>query len=180
MSSIDVILSVFIFIFFLLGFRKGFIATIINLAAFVLFFVLIAFTAPFLKEYVILFSNLSNNTAIIVSYLLIFVLIFILSALLKKIVMKILKALKINWINRLLGGFLGVINALIIITILFLLFNLLPINEKTKRNAIHESQIITWIDALTKDLNVRQISKPDAIDKKIHEIMKNKKTDEQI
>ncbi len=180
MNSIDIILSVFMFIFFLIGFRKGFIATIIHLAAFVLFFVLIAYAGPVLKEIVILYLNVNNFAAIVISYLIIFLFIFLISYILIKIITKILKTLKINWINRLLGGFLGIFNALIIITILFLIFSFLPINNHTKHSLIEQSKILSFIDVATKDLNVKNISTPDPIDQKIRELMKKNKKDEKI
>jgi membrane protein required for colicin V production len=174
MSTIDVILSVFIFIFFIIGYRKGFIATIIHLAAFVLYFGLIAYLGPFLKGLLILNFNIGNTGAIILAYLIIFLFIFFVSYVLIKIITKILKALKINWINRLLGGFLGVINAIIIIAILFLLFTLLPV-PKDKTAFIKQSQILKWVDAATQDVNLKKLTKPDPIDKTIKNIMKNKK-----
>ena len=179
MGTIDIILSVFILIFFLIGFRKGFVATVIHLAAFILFFVLIAFLGPLLKGILILNFNIGDVAAVIISYVIIFLFIFFISLSLIKIITKILKTLKINWINRFLGGFLGIINALIIIAILFLLFTLIPF-PKDKNNMIKQSQILTWVELTTKDINLKNLTKQDSIDKTIKNIMKKKKEDDHI
>lgn len=175
MGTLDVILSIIIFIFFLFGLKKGFIATIINLAAFVFFFVLIVYIGPVLKEIIQLKFTVSEFLATTLSYFVIFLVIFLISAILIKIFTKILKALKINWINRLLGGVLGVANALIIITVLFLIFMILPF-PKNKKSVIEQSKILTWIDTITKDYNIpiKNLPQSNPIDDKIKELMKKK------
>ena len=175
MGTLDIILSIIIFVFFLFGLKKGFIATVINLAAFILFFILIVYIGPIFKEIIQLNFTVNDFLASTLSYFAIFLIIFLISAILIKILTKILKALKINWINRLLGGVLGIANALIIITVLFLIFTILPY-PKNKKTVIKQSQILTWIDSITKDYNIpiKNIPKNNPIDDKIKGLMKKK------
>jgi len=175
MGTLDIILSIVVFIFFLLGLKKGFIATVINLAAFILFFILIVYIGPIFKEIIHLKFTISDFLATTLSYFVIFLIIFIVSAVLIRILTKILRALKINWINRLLGGVLGIANALIIIAVLFLIFTILPA-PKDKKPIIKQSKILTWIDSITKDYNIpiKNIPKNNPIDDKIKDLMKKK------
>jgi len=123
MSTLDIILAVFLLYFAVKGFLNGFIISIATLAGLVLGFYgashFSEFTAALLQNDMGLHSSNIKLIAYIVTFVIVVVLIFLLGRFLTGIV----KTAGLGIVNRLAGGMLGIAKGLLIASFLFLLIS---------------------------------------------------------
>lgn len=128
---IDFIFSLFLAFFLVRGFIKGLLSQVFSIAGVVLgvFFsyrygILVSYLFPFSK-------NISKIISYIGVFLIIYLFFFLTGLLLKKFV----KAIKLGWIDRILGGAFGFIKAVFIIFIFVFILKEFRI-ELTKKSII--------------------------------------------
>lgn len=122
MSTLDIILAVFLLYFAIRGFSQGLIVSIATLAGLILGFWAAShfseFTANWLQKNMGLHSSNLKLIAYIVTFVIVVVLIFLLGRFLTTVV----KTVGLGIVNRLAGALFGIAKGLLIASFLFLLF----------------------------------------------------------
>jgi membrane protein required for colicin V production len=122
MSTLDIILAIFLFYFAFKGFTNGLIISLATLAGLILGFYAAShfseFTANWLKEDMGLHSSNIKLIAYIVTFVIVVVLIFLLGRFLTGVV----KTVGLGIVNRLAGAVFGIAKGVLIASFLFLLF----------------------------------------------------------
>ena len=109
MQTIDIIISVLLVIGLISGLRDGLVKQVAGLAGLIGGLLLgRAFYMP-LGEWMASVLGISDEAARITAFILILVIVPLLFSLVGWLVSKLLKAICLGWINRLLGGLVGVL-----------------------------------------------------------------------
>jgi membrane protein required for colicin V production len=127
MNALDIIFSILLSIFILIGVWKGFfkqIFALIGIAAGILFAV-IGF-GPLSKVFIHVIPSLPSFIWLIVSFLVIFVTIYLSCQLLAGLFSKLSQLFLLGWLNRLLGGIVGGIKGIALISLFLLVVGFLP------------------------------------------------------
>jgi membrane protein required for colicin V production len=127
MNALDVIFSILLSIFILVGVWKGFfkqIFALIGIAAGI-FFAIIGF-GPLSKVLTQVIPSLPSFIWLILSFLVIFVAIYISCQLLAGLFSKLSQLFLLGWLNRLLGGIIGGIKGITLMSLFLLIVGFLP------------------------------------------------------
>ncbi len=127
MNALDVIFSILLSIFILVGVWKGFfkqIFALIGIAAGI-FFAIIGF-GPLSKVLTQVIPSLPSFIWLILSFLVIFVAIYISCQLLAGLFSKLSQLFLLGWLNRLLGGIIGSIKGITLMSLFLLIVGFLP------------------------------------------------------
>ena len=109
MQTIDIIIAVLLVIGLIAGLRDGLVKQIASLAGLVCGLLLgRAFYTP-LGEWLAKTLSISAEAAHVTAFILILVIVPLLFSLVGWLVSKFLKAISLGWVNRLLGGLVGVL-----------------------------------------------------------------------
>jgi len=153
MQTIDILILASIGIFFLFGFVRGFIK---QLGALVGFFLsvwaagafyqqLVPQVKPFLKEYPLIADPLS----VAVSYIGLYIAVSIAFHLLVRILDQIFRIFSFiplfKTVNRLLGGLVGFIEGLLLLSFLVIVIGLIPLFPKT-HEVFKKSTFVPWLE----------------------------------
>ncbi len=148
MSTLDIILTVIIFFFVATGFRFGFIVTLGSLVGTIIGVVVAGFYfeqgSQILQDLFISNANLAN----VISFIVIFTLTSRITGLVFWLIDKMFKIVSIipflSSINRLAGGFLGLIEGIVVIGVALLFIDKFPFSE-TVIPAVEGSQVAQYI-----------------------------------
>ncbi len=147
----DLISLGFLIFFFILGIFKGFVWQVVRILTIIVGLALAKSLSPsfsnFLKDTI---SGLKDyDYTIYIAYFVIFVGVFVLGTLLAFMLKKVLKALRIQAYDKILGGFMGLLTGAAIIIVIVMALCFLPDNDL--RRSIENSytaQYSAW--AITK------------------------------
>ncbi|MDD3051451.1 MAG: CvpA family protein [Candidatus Cloacimonetes bacterium] len=109
MNIIDIVLGFVSIFFFYIGIRKGLIASVMTIFTIMLSFFVIIKIGPILKQSLTEQYDFSPIFSTLAAYVLITATIAVLVALSHILMWKRLRKNKLSWINRLLGGLMGII-----------------------------------------------------------------------
>ncbi len=128
---IDYLILGIIIIGFLLGFKDGFIKKIFSFVGFILAILGALIFSPRLRSFFITNFNMEPSIAVVLSFILIFLVIFIST----KIIIHIIRPRKsiIGFIDRFLGGGLGIIQVGLFLSFLLIFLSLFNIPNKNIR-----------------------------------------------
>lgn len=129
MGLLDIILGVFLAFALYKGFRNGLfveLASLISLLAGIYF--AIKFSS-FIKEILVGFVHWSPQTVQIIAFIFTFILIVIGITLLGKVLTGIADLAFLGWLNKLGGGFFRVLKTILIISIVFTIFEKINFNN---------------------------------------------------
>lgn len=112
------------------GFSKGFIIELATLIGMVLGIIAAYYFAPQMQEFLKQYFTLSHQMLKILSYIIIFVLVLLTIYLIGKLIEKFIDILALGWLNKLLGAVFGLCKGLILIAIVFLIFEIADPHEK--------------------------------------------------
>jgi len=121
MSYLDYLVLIVLAIFFIMGLRRGFFLTLIQVLGIFLVVIVIRLFGVLLKQNLHRCCGLSDTWATIIGYILVFLIVMILAKLVSYICNRFLKVIGLAWVDRLLGGILGLIFGTIFF-IMFILF----------------------------------------------------------
>lgn len=130
MNALDIIFSILLSIFILIGVWKGFfkqIFALIGIAAGI-FFAIIGF-GPLSKVLTQVIPSLPSFIWLILSFLVIFVAIYISCQLLAGLFSKLSQLFLLGWLNRLLGGIIGGIKGITLMSLFLLIVGFLPLQS---------------------------------------------------
>jgi membrane protein required for colicin V production len=134
-----------------LGIRRGLVGAVVQFAGAILAFLLVGHYYPLLANQLMLKYELSKTLAVLISVILILVLVIVVIRFVVWILDRFIKALKLSWLNRLLGGILGLINGLILVIIFTIVMDYAPQASEPLRDP-QKHRVYTGIDTLKDDL----------------------------
>ncbi len=144
MNFIDYILLIFVLIGFILGYKDGLIRKIVGLLGLLVAIVLGITYSDILGEYLTPMFNNEDYLAKIISGILIFFGTIFVFALLKRLIHPFDKVNK--FLNQLLGGVVGAIQILFVISVFLLLLNTINIpNEKDVNDSIFYGKVFSLL-----------------------------------
>jgi len=139
MSTIDVILGLFLLYFAIKGFSNGFLISIATLAGLVLGFYAASHFSEFTANWLQTDMGLKSSNIRLIAYIVTFVIVIILIFLLGRFMTGVVKTAGLGIVNRLAGAIFGIGKGLLIASFLFLLFaridpkgSLIPAEQKKK------------------------------------------------
>lgn len=126
MGIIDWVILVFLLFFLGYGFKRGFAAMLIQILGYIALFLLVGQYFPLVRNALVQSFSFNSFIASLVSFILISFLIYVLSRLVILLLSRTLKMLKLSFMNRLVGGIFGLINALLIVMIVTVVLDYIP------------------------------------------------------
>ena len=127
MNPIDIgILSVSAF-FFIRGLFRGFVYELVTVVGLILGYIISITYLSLLSGFILTyFPSLPNSVVSIISFFVLFVGTNLILRLIANILTKTLKIAMLGWLNRILGGILGMVKCIIILSILVFIIDLVP------------------------------------------------------
>ncbi len=122
MSTLDIILALFLFYFAFKGFTSGFIISIATLIGLVLGFYAASHFSEFTSNWLQHDMGLKSGNIRLIAYIVTFVIVVVLIFLLGRFMTGAVKTAGLGIVNRLAGALLGIAKGLLIASFLFLLF----------------------------------------------------------
>jgi membrane protein required for colicin V production len=129
MSTLDIILAIFLFYFAYKGFSNGFIISIATLIGLVLGFYAASHFSEFTANWLQHDMGLKSGNIKLIAYIVTFVIVVILIFLLGRFLTGVVKTVGLGIVNRLAGALFGIAKGLLIASFLFLLFARIDPNE---------------------------------------------------
>lgn len=123
MSTLDIILGVFLLYFAIRGFSQGFIVSIATLAGLILGFWAASHFSEFTANWLQKDMGLHSSNLKLIAYIVTFVIVVILIFLLGRFMTTVIKTVGLGIVNRLAGALFGIAKGLLIASFLFLLFS---------------------------------------------------------
>lgn len=123
MSTLDIILIVFLLYFAFKGFTNGFIISVATLAGLVLGFYAASHFSEFTAAWLQHDLGMKSSNLLLIAYIITFVMVVVLIYLLGRFMTGVVKTVGLGIINRLAGALLGLAKGLLIISFLFLMFS---------------------------------------------------------
>ncbi len=117
MITFDIVILVLAVVSLIIGFSSGFIMQVSLLAGVVLGAVFAGHLATYINPYLLEWTGGTPHIISVVSYVISFILILMILVLIAKLAQSLLKAVKINFVNRLAGAVFSLAAWLIIISI---------------------------------------------------------------
>jgi len=129
MSTLDIILVIFLFYFAFKGFTNGFIVSIATLVGLVLGFYTAAHFSEFTANWLHHDMGFKSSNIRLIAYIITFVIVVVLIYLLGRFMTGVVKTVGLGIVNRLAGALLGIAKGLLIASFLFLLFTRIDPHE---------------------------------------------------
>lgn len=172
MNFIDIIIITALAIGFLLGFKDGFVRKLVGIIGFIAAVTIAILFSSFVGRMIESVFGIEFYLAEIMAGLLLFIAIMIVTTILKRVIHPFDKVN--NFINQLIGGFVGIIQLLFFISAILLLLNIFDFpDKKTQKSSVFYkyaySTIPTSIDFLkdytpsTEDVIKDYINQKDSI-----------------
>jgi len=122
MSTLDIILAIFLFYFAFKGFTNGLIISIATLVGLVLGFYAASHFSEFTANWLQQDMGLKSGNIRLIAYILTFVIVVVLIYLLGCFMTGVVKTVGLGILNRLAGASLGIAKGILIVSFIFLLF----------------------------------------------------------
>ncbi len=129
MSTLDIILGLFLLYFAFKGFTNGFIISIATLAGLVIGFYAASHFSEFTANWLQHDMGLKSSNIKLIAYIVTFVIVVILIYLLGRFLTGVVKTVGLGIVNRLAGVLFGIAKGLLIASLLFLLFTRIDPHE---------------------------------------------------
>ena len=129
MSTLDIILTIFLLYFAIRGFSQGFIISIATLAGLILGFWAASHFSEFTANWLQHDMGLKSGNIKLIAYILTFVIVVVLIFLLGRFLTGVVKTVGLGIVNRLAGAILGIAKGILIASFLFLLFSRIDPHE---------------------------------------------------
>ena len=143
MSTLDIILALFLFYFAFRGFSSGLIVSIATLVGLILGFYAASHFSEFTSNWLQHDMGLKSGNIRLIAYVVTFVIVVILIFLLGKFLTGVVKTVGLGIVNRLAGALFGIAKGLLIASFVFLLFARIDPNE-TLITAAHKKGSILY------------------------------------
>ena len=146
MNYLDIIIAIILFLFGFKGFRKGLVIEVVTLLAFAVGIYgamhFSDFTAAHLEEFMEINPKYLNT----VDFVLTFILLVIGVNLLGKWVTNLIKAMNLNFWNKLGGGVFGVLKGVLLCSVLLMVLNNFQLIGVVKPEVREQSKLYPYIE----------------------------------
>ncbi len=130
MNSLDIGILLIAAIFFIRGIFRGFVFELVSVVGLILGYIISITYLSLLAGYIFsFFPSFSESIVNLVSFFILFVGTNLLLRLVANVITKTLKIAMLGWLNRLLGGLLGMLKSIIIMSILVFIIDLIPFSS---------------------------------------------------
>jgi membrane protein required for colicin V production len=130
MNSLDTAILLIAALFFIRGIFRGFVFELVTVVGLILGYVISITYLSLLAGYILsFFPSAPESIVNLVSFFVLFVGTNLLLRMVANIVTKTLKIAMLGWLNRLLGGILGMLKSIIIMSILVFVIDLIPFSS---------------------------------------------------
>ncbi len=158
MSWFDIIVSLILLASFVSGIRKGLVMQLSGFAAIIIGAIFAGKVAKIILPFLVNTINISVNIAGALSYILAFIVIAFGVNFIGKMVQSLFDAMHISFLNKILGAFVGIGSAMVILSILLNLALILDpeedvVTEKIKSESFFYSRIQVVIPTIVPYLN---------------------------
>ncbi len=130
MNSLDIGILLIAAIFFIRGIFRGFVFELVSVVGLILGYIISITYLSLLAGYIFsFFPSFPESIVNLVSFFILFVGTNLLLRLVANVITKTLKIAMLGWLNRLLGGLLGMLKSIIIMSILVFIIDLIPFSS---------------------------------------------------
>ena len=129
MSTLDIILAIFLLYFAIRGFSQGFIISIATLVGLIFGFWAASHFSEFTANWLQNDMGLKSGNIKLIAYIVTFVIVVVLIFLLGRFMTGVVKTVGLGIVNRLAGALFGIAKGLLIVSFLFLLFTRIDPHE---------------------------------------------------
>ncbi len=146
MNYLDIIIAIILFLFGFKGFRKGLIIEVVTLLAFAVGIYgamhFSDFTAEHLQEFVEINPKYLNTIAFVLTFILLVIAVNVLG----RWVTNMVKAMNLNFWNKLVGGVFGVLKGVLLCSVLLLVLNNFQLIGVVKPEVREQSKLYPYIE----------------------------------
>lgn len=142
MNWIDWLLVIFLLISIANGFQEGMVRITIGLIALVAGFILASWFGGLAAAPLMAWVH-SEPVASILGYLLVFVGVIILGALIAAVIVRMLKLIGLSWVDRILGGVLGIVRGFVVLAVVTMIVTALA--PKWLPTAVNSSRFAPYV-----------------------------------
>ena len=146
MNYLDIIIAIILFLFGFKGFRKGLVIEVVTLLAFALGIYgamhFSDFTAAHLEEFMEINPKYLNTVAFVLTFILLVIGVNILG----KWVTNLIKAMNLNFWNKLGGGVFGVLKGILLCSVLLMVLNNFQLIGLVKPEVREQSKLYPYIE----------------------------------
>jgi len=130
MNSLDIGILIFASLFFVRGVFRGFVYELVTIVGLILGYIIsITYLSLLAGFFLTFFPSLPESVVNLVSFFILFVGTNLLLRFVSKIITKTLKIAMLGWLNRFLGGVLGMLKSIIIMSILVFVIDMIPFSS---------------------------------------------------
>lgn len=129
MNYIEIILIIILIASFIFGAKRGFVLSLMQLFGVLMIFILIRQLGGVMATQIHARLGIGQTIATILTYILILIVVMVLVRLVAYLIKKFLQLVMLGWVDRLLGGLLGVLFGFLIISIVVLILELTSIGS---------------------------------------------------
>jgi len=154
MNSLDIGILLIAALFFIRGIFRGFVFELVTVVGLILGYIISITYLSLLTAYILsVFPTFPESIVNLVSFFILFVGTNLLLRLVAKVITKTLKIAMLGWLNRLLGGLLGALKSIIIMSILVFIIDLIPFSSVLLEEVeVQTSQLYPILNALGPQL----------------------------
>lgn len=154
----DIVITITLVVAFFSGFHKGLVRQLINLITLIIGIAFAGHLAKIFLPWLLQVTELSYTVASVISYLMAFGIIMVILSIIGSIIQELIKIVHLNFLNKLLGSFVSIgIAAIVLSLILNLILILDPkeeiIKKETKQNSFFYEHIQIVVPTLFPYLN---------------------------
>jgi membrane protein required for colicin V production len=164
MNPLDIGILLIAALFFIRGIFRGFVFELVTVVGLILGYIISITYLSLLSGYILsIFPSVPESIVNLVSFFILFVGTNLLLRMVAKVITKTLKIAMLGWLNRLLGGLLGMLKSIIIMSIIVFVIDLIPFSSTLlEKIEVQTSELYPVLDALGPRLYT-QIQKVTAI-----------------
>ena len=150
MNPLDIGILLIASLFFIRGVFRGFVYELVTVVGLILGYIISITYLSLLAGYILsIFPSFPESIVNLVSFFILFVGTNLLLRLVSKIITKTLKIAMLGWLNRFLGGILGMLKSIIIMSILVFVIDLIPFSSSLLEQVeVQTSELYPVLDAL--------------------------------
>lgn len=150
MNSLDIGILLIAALFFIRGIFRGFVFELVTVVGLILGYIISITYLSLLSGYILSsFPSAPRSIVNLISFFILFVGTNLLLRMVANIITKTLKIAMLGWLNRLLGGLLGMLKSIIIMSIIVFIIDLIPFSSTLMDQVeVNSSQLYPVLDAL--------------------------------
>jgi membrane protein required for colicin V production len=150
MNSLDLGILIIASIFFVRGVFRGFVFELVTVVGLILGYIISITYLSLLSGYILsFFPSFPESVVNLVSFFILFVGTNLLLRFVSNIITKTLKIAMLGWLNRILGGVLGMIKSIIIMSILVFVIDMMPFSSYLlEQGEVQTSDLYPVLNAL--------------------------------